>query len=279
MRVLIDAGNGAAAGWAAPAFRSVGCEVEELHCTPDGTFPERSPNTAVPEALRDTCRVVAERGVDFGVAFDGDGDRAVFVDETGQYVESDQSVILLARNALRRQPGGTVIYDQKCSQHVGQEITRAGGRPVRERSGYAFIKNRLLDEGAIFAGEASGHFFFREVGGDDAIYAGLRMAAILQEAGEPLSTLLNTIPDYHISPDIRLPRPAGDAQTVIEHLKDCFSERPQDYTDGVRIQFDDGWALCRESVTEPVITLRFEGDTPEALERIKGRVMDEIPEP
>mgnify|MGYP006278309261 CR=1 FL=1 len=276
LRVLVDAGNGSASRWAPDALRTAGCEVEELFCNPDGTFPNRSPNPAVPEALEETGRVVAGRNVDFAVAFDGDADRAVFVDGHGNYMESDEAVILLARDALRREPGSAVIYDQKCSERVGEEIRKAGGRPIRERSGYAFIKNRLLEEEAAFAGEASGHFFFREMGGDDAIYAALRMAKLIRDSGRSLAQLRETVPDRHITPDIRLPRPQGDAQAVIEHLKKRFSNRPQDYIDGVRVRFENGWALCRESVTEPVITIRVEGDTPEAMERLRELVLGEI---
>jgi phosphomannomutase/phosphoglucomutase len=276
LRVLVDAGNGSASCWAPEALRMAGCEVEELFCEPDGTFPHRSPNPAVPETLEKTGRVVAEHNVDFAVAFDGDGDRAVFVDGRGSYMESDEAVILLARDALGRDPGSAVIYDQKCSERVGEEIRKAGGRPIRERSGYAFIKNRLLEEDAAFAGEASGHFFFREVGGDDAIYAALRMAKLVRDSGRSLAELRETVPARYITPDIRLPRPEGDGQAVIEHLKQRFSNLPQDYIDGVRIRFEDGWALCRESVTEPVITIRVEGDTPEAMERLRELVLGEI---
>jgi phosphomannomutase/phosphoglucomutase len=276
LRVLVDAGNGSASGWAPRALEMVGCDTERLHCRPDGRFPNRSPNPAVPEALEETGRVVKRRGVDFAVAFDGDSDRAVFVDGCGNYVESDAALILLARQALARSPGGVVIYDQKCTKRVGEEIKRAGGHPVRERSGYAFIKNRLLDEGAVFAGEASGHFFFQEVGGDDAIYAALRMASLIRSEGRSLAELRGTIPPWHITPDIRLPRPEGDGLEVIRHLKDRFAGRPQDYTDGVRIDFEDGWALCRQSVTEPVITVRVEGDTPEEMERLRKLVLEEI---
>ena len=277
LRVLVDAGNGCAAGWAPEALRGAGCEVTELFCAPDGRFPNRSPNPSSGQVLKEASALAVATNADLAVAFDGDADRAVFLDENGVLVEGDKSIIVFARDILAREPGATIVYDLKCTQRVAQEVRRAGGRPVAERSGYAFIKSRLLDEGAAFAGEASGHFFFRELGGDDGIYAALRMAALLRAGGRRLSELVGSIPPYFISPDIRLPRPANDGPQVVEHLKRAFADRPQDHTDGVRIEFPHGWALCRVSVTEPVVTLRFEGESPAALEDIRQRVLQQIP--
>jgi phosphomannomutase/phosphoglucomutase len=210
-------------------------------------------------------------------AFDGDADRVVFMDEGGVYVDSDRSIILFARDVLAREPGAAVVYDLKCTRRVAEEVERAGGRPLRERSGYAFIKTRLLQEHAAFAGEASGHFFFREIGGDDGIYAALRMLEVLKRAGRPLSELVGSIPDYYVSPDLRLPVGRAEGQRVIERLKQRFADHPQDCTDGVRIEFERGWALCRMSVTEPALTLRFEGETPRDLEAVRERVLAEVP--
>ncbi len=278
LKVLVDAGNGCAGQWAPHALRAAGFDVEELFCEPDGTFPNRSPNPSGPEVLGEASRLVRERHADFAAAFDGDADRVVFLDEQGAFVDGDRSIILFARDVLSRRPGAAIVYDIKCARAVAQQVRRAGGRPVRERSGYAFIKSRLLDENAAFAGEASGHFFFREIGGDDGIYAALRMGEILSACGQPFSRLLASVPQYNVSPDIRMPRPRGDGERVIQALSRVFADYPQDFTDGVRIEFGNGWALCRISVTEPVLTLRFEGDTPEVLEEIKRRVLAEIPE-
>lgn len=276
-RVLVDAGNGCASEWAPQAFRDAGYEVEELNCRPDGSFPARSPNPSVAKNLRDTARAVGKADVDFGVAFDGDADRAVFLDERGRTVDTERAIIILARAVLDATPGATVVCDLKCTEKVAEEVERMGGRVVAERSGHAFIKTRLITEKAAFAGEASGHFFFGELGRDDGLYAGLRLGEVLGKAGRRLSEMAASVPDFHISPDIRLERPRGDGDQVIERLKDEFSGYPQEYRDGVRIEFGDGWALCRQSVTEPAITLRFEADTPERLEEIKKMVMDRIP--
>ena len=276
-RVVVDAGNGCTGEWAPEALRAAGYDVVELFCEPDGTFPNRSPNPSGGDVLGEAARLVVENHADLGVAFDGDGDRAVFLDESGTFVPSDKAIVVFARDILAKRPGGAVVYDLKCTRRVAEEIGRAGGRPLHERSGYAFIKNRLMDEGAVFAGEASGHFFFPEIGGDDGIYATLRMGEIIAKTGRRLSELVADIPPYFISPDTRLARPYGDGARAIERLKEVFADRPQDYTDGVRIDFDDGWAICRMSVTEPVLTLRFEGNSPEALARIKAMVLAEIP--
>jgi len=275
--VVVDAGNGCAARWAPPALRAAGYDVRELFCEPDGTFPNRPPNPSAPDALREASRVVEQSRADLAIAFDGDADRVVFIDEKGACLDSDKAIIIFARAVLAREPGASVVYDLKCTRRVAEEVERAGGRPVAERSGYAFIKSRLLDEDAPFAGEASGHFFFRELGGDDGIYAALRMGAIVAAGDRRLSELASSIPPYFITPDLRVPRAKDDGAEVVERLKRVFAERPQDHTDGVRVEFDHGWALCRVSVTEPVITLRFEGDSPEALEAIRQRVLSEIP--
>ena len=272
LRVLIDAGNGCASEWAPEAFRRAGAQVAELNCQPDGTFPNRSPNPSQRENLEQTGQKVREADVDFGAAFDGDGDRVVFLDEHGRVVQTDRAIVLLARAALENHPGGGVVYDIKCTDRVPEEVRRAGGIPLPERSGHAFIKTRLLREEAAFAGEASGHFFFAEIGGDDGLYAALAMARLLKNSGRCMSELAAAVPDYHITPDIRIPVEPGNAQEVIERVRETFSNRPQDDTDGVRVDFDDGWALVRPSVTEPVVTLRCEGDSDAALERIRERV-------
>ena len=278
LKVVIDAGNGVAGDWAPEAFRAAGYGVDELFCRVDGTFPDRSPNPSKPEAVRAASARVRETGADFAACFDGDADRAVFLDERGEFVPAEEAIILLARDILRTRQGGGVVYDLKCTRMVPREVERCGGRPIMERSGHSFIKHRLIEEGAVFAGEASGHFFFEELAGDDGIYAALRMGEVLARSGRALSALRATIPPYYISEDIRIPRPAGDARQVVERLAEAFADLPQDHTDGVRVEFDGGWALCRPSVTEPMVTVRVEGETPERLAEIRRTVLDAIPD-
>lgn len=276
-KALIDAGNGCASEWAPRAFRAAGYTAAELFCKPDGTFPNRSPNPSSAAAVGAASTRVREAGADFAVCFDGDADRAVFLDERGDFVDAEQALILLARDVLASERGAAVVCDLKSTRVVPAEIERAGGRAVMERSGYAFIKRRLIEEDAALAGEASGHFFFRELAGDDGIYAALRMGELLGASGRSLSELRATIPTYFISEDIRIARPTGDAEEVVRRLTEAFADRPQAHTDGVRIEFEGGWALCRPSVTEPAITVRVEGATPERLAEIKRTVLSHIP--
>ena len=278
LKVVLDAGNGVAGDWAPEAFRAAGYRVDELFCRVDGTFPDRSPNPSKPDAVRAASARVREAGADFAACFDGDADRAVFLDEHGEFVPAEEAIILFAREILRGRAGGGVVYDLKCTRVVPREVERCGGRPIMERSGHSFIKHRLITERAVFGGEASGHFFFEELAGDDGIYAALRMGEVLARSGGAFSVLRATIPPYFISEDIRIPRPRGDARQVVDRICGAFADRPQDRTDGVRIEFDGGWALCRPSVTEPVLTVRVEGDSPERLADIRRIVLAAIPD-
>jgi phosphomannomutase/phosphoglucomutase len=268
--VVVDAGHGCASQWAPQAFGAAGAQVVPLFCTPDGTFPDRSPNPARPEAVRAARQAVRDSGADLAACFDGDGDRAVFVDERGDYVPAEEVLILLARDRLAREPGAAVVYDQKCTHQVPLQIEAAGGRPVREKSGHTFIKARLLAEDAVLGGEISGHFFFRELGGDDGLYAALWVARMLAGSGRSLARMREAIPDYYVTGEMRVPCPPGHAHAIVGAVRAAFADRPQDDTDGVRVEFEDGWALCRPSVTEPVVTLAVEGYTPQARDRIRA---------
>jgi len=277
-KVLVDCGNGTASGWAPEALRRAGYSVVELFCTPDGRFPNRPPNPSEPGALRIASARLRRVGADMGACFDGDADRVVMLDERGRVVPAEQALILFVRHVLSQEPGGTIVYDLKATRVVEREIRRCGGRPVPERSGHAFIKRRLMLEGAVLAGEVSGHFFFGELGGDDGIYAALRLGEIVAEAGCSLGELRATVPPYFITEDIRIARPRGDGQFVVDRLRERFAGHPQDVTDGVRIEFAGGWALCRPSVTEPAVTVRVEGDSPERRDEIRRAVLDAIAE-
>jgi phosphomannomutase/phosphoglucomutase len=276
LKVLVDAGHGAASQWAPEAFRRADYDVVELYCEPDGTFPDRSPNPSNPKAVQQAGAHLRDSGADFGACYDGDGDRVVFLDEHGSFVPAEEALVLLARRQLEEEPGAAVVYDQKCPSLVSRQIEAAGGAPVPERSGHAFIKRRMIQEDAVMAGEVSGHMFFRAIRGDDGIYAALALGEALARSGRSLGDLLAELPPYYVSPDVRIPCPVGEAERVVAHVAEEFSDLPQDEMDGVRIEFPDGWALCRPSVTEPVITLRVEGDTPEKLESIRARMQAAI---
>jgi phosphomannomutase/phosphoglucomutase len=279
LKVVVDAGNGCYARIAPQVLRELGYEVVELYCEPDGRFPGRPPNPAVPANLKSLCESVVQSGADLGAAFDGDGDRVVFVDEQGRVVESDRSIVLFARYLLRRGPG-EVVYDLKCSSVVAEEVRRAGGLPVMEKSGHAFIKTTLLRRKAILGGEISGHFFFGELGRDDGLYAALLMLQIVAEDGQGLAAPADTVPRYPITPDIRLPCPFEKAQAIVRALEQAFARDTGcevSTLDGVRIAWPDGWALIRPSVTEPLITLRFEAHSQERLAQIQEMVIAQSP--
>jgi phosphomannomutase/phosphoglucomutase len=270
MKIVVDAGNGSYWDIAPDVFGCLGYEVVGLFCEPDGRFPNRGPNPASPENLVHLQRKVIEEGADMGVAFDGDGDRVAFVDDRGRIVENDKAIAIFIRRLLGKAgPGAKVVYDIKCSSIVPEEVLRLGGKPIMERSGHAFIKRRMITEGAIMAGEISGHFFFGDIGRDDGLFSSLLMADILSESGRKLSELADEIKLYPITPDIRIPSSPEETRRMMEEVKKRFSDRDISTIDGIRVQFEDGWALIRPSVTEPLITMRFEARTEERLEEIK----------
>ncbi|MFH1086308.1 MAG: phosphomannomutase/phosphoglucomutase, partial [Chloroflexota bacterium] len=276
-RMVVDAGNGSMGPVAPAILRALGQDVVELYCETDGSFPHRDPNPAVASHLTTLCARVCEVGAELGVAYDGDGDRVVFVDDLGLVQPADRVLVLLARQGLRAQPGAAVVYDLKSSSVVAEEVQRAGGRALMERSGHAFIKARLLADEALLAGELSGHYFFREIGGDDALYATLALLRALEALGLPLRQAMATVPAYPITPDLRAPCPRDEAERIIAELAAAYADCPQSDLDGVRIAFPDGWALARPSVTEPLITLRFEARTPERLAAIQADVRRAVP--
>lgn len=273
-RLVVDAGNGSMGIVAPPILRRLGQEIVPLYCEPDGAFPHRDPNPAVPSHLLALQMEVRRREAELGVAYDGDGDRVVFVDETGAVLAADRALVLFIRHILAEQPGAAVVYDLKSSSVVPEAILAAEGRPLMERSGHGFIKRRLIEEGAALGGEVSGHYFFSALRGDDALYATLLMLRVLDRLGAPLSGAMVAVPAYPITPDIRLPCPPERAQGILQDLRAAFAGYPISLLDGVRITFPDGWALARLSVTEPLITLRFEARSEEALARLMAEVRD-----
>jgi phosphomannomutase/phosphoglucomutase len=271
-RVVVDCGSGSMSTVAPGLLGQLGIAVIPLYCQPDGRFPFRDPNPAIARHLTNLCHAVVDQGAELGLAFDGDGDRVIAADGRGAVVPADRTLVLLIRDLLASQPGASVVYDQKSSSIVPEEIVRHGGRPLREKSGHAFIKRRLLIEDAALGGEISGHYFFRELGGDDALYACLALLRALDRLGASFTEAIASVPSYPISPDIRLPATPDVARRVLADLEASFSEQPVDHLDGVRIDFSDGWALARLSVTEPLITLRFEAHTQDRLAALQAEI-------
>ncbi|MDI7275539.1 MAG: phosphomannomutase/phosphoglucomutase [Anaerolineae bacterium] len=276
LSLVVDCGNGCYSHVAPRVLRRLGYRVEGLFCQPDGRFPNRPPNPALARNLRALCERVVEGRADLGVAFDGDGDRVAFVDDTGTPAESDRVAVLFARWALRQGPG-EVIYDIKSSSVLKEAVEEAGGRATMERSGHAFIKTALLERDALFGAEISGHYFFRELGGDDGLFACCLLLQILQAEERGLAGLLQGVPRHPITPDIRLPCPPERAGAILEELRRAFPGYPVSLLDGTRVDFGDGWALARRSVTEALITLRFEAHSQARLTEIQALVRRRVP--
>lgn len=279
-RLVFDCGSGASAWALGDVIRGLGLNAHSLFDTPDGSFPHRTPDISGPEDLAALqAAVVAERAA-AGFGFDGDGDRVGLVDERGGRVYSDRLIAWLAAELVRRNGGGTVIYDLKLSKLVADEVERAGGLAVPQKSGHTFIKRTLLDRGAILAGEYSGHIFFGELGGvDDALFAALLMAELLAEDGRPVSEVFAALPAYASTPDIRV-HVAGDKAALIERVAEAAAHEGAEVIrlDGVKAVYADGWALMRASVTESALTFRFEAPTAAQAEAVVARFLAALPE-
>lgn len=263
LKVVLDCGNGACSLIAPKIFHSLGYEVIELFCTPDGSFPNRSPNPAIAENLAVLSQQVSKQGAAVGIAYDGDGDRVAFIDANGQMIENDRILALFARYLLAKQKG-VIVYDSKCSLVVAEEIAHLGGIPRMARSGHGFVRQEFLATNALLAGELSGHFFWRKLLFDDGIYSSLVLLELLQENGISLFQMDKDLPRYLITPDIRLPF-SGDSEELIEDVAQKLSHFPLSRLDGVRVNLPDCWGMIRPSITEPILTLRFEGKNQEKL--------------
>ena len=279
LHVLVDAGCGAMGPVAPEAFRRVGYRVTELSCVPDGAFPDRSPNPAEYSCLAKTGAAVRAAGADFGVAFDGDGDRAVFLDETGTPVQNEKSLVLFIRSLLKARPT-PVVYDQKSSSVIRDAVLEMGGTPLPEKSGHAFIKKRFLENGAALAGEVSGHFFFGELGYDDGLFAALTMAELIAKSGRTLGEMAAEIVCPPITPDIRIFCPYDQQQRWLDGVEAMAREKGAQisHLDGVRADFGDAWFLMRKSVTAEQVTLRAEAPTQPRLRALLAEIAKALPE-
>ena len=274
MKIVVDCGNGVAGHLAPELFRRMGCEVIELFCEVDGTFPNHHPDPSKPENLKDVIRALKETDAELGLAFDGDGDRLGVVTKDGEIVYPDRQLMLFAADVLTRNPGAQIIYDVKCSRWVAESVRHQGGVPLMWNTGHALIKTKLKETGAPLAGEMSGHMFFKErwYGFDDGLYAGARLLEIVsrwKDANWPLKNL----PDALSTPELNLKMKEGEPHRLIETLQKNGrfpTARELVTIDGVRAEYADGFGLARASNTTPVVVLRFEADSPAALARIKG---------
>ena len=273
MRIAVDCGNGVA-GIAAPRlFRALGCELEELYCDVDPTFPNHHPDPSHAENLADLIAAVRKGRSELGFAFDGDGDRLGVVTKDGGVIYPDRLLMLFAADVLSRNPGAEIIYDVKSTRLLAPWIERHGGRPLMWKTGHSFIKAKLAETGAPLAGEMSGHTFFKErwYGFDDALYAGARLLEILSRSHDA-SGVLNSLPDAPSTPELQWKLAEGEPHALIATLQAAkpFPHAARILTiDGVRAEYADGFGLARASNTTPVIVLRFEADTQDALKRIQ----------
>ena len=274
--VAVDVGNGSCALYAEPLLREAGLKVTVLNGEPDGSFPSRGPEPK-DDNLQPLARLVRERGHNFGVAYDGDGDRAVFVDDKGRILPGDITLALFAKHYLQRHRGGKVIADVACSMAVEDVVKKYGGELLLSRVGHAYLLNAMVRERALIGGEIAGHFYFSELNGiDDAIFATMKMAQVV--TGSPLSGLLEDIPRYPSTPVITYDCPDERKFLVVDRL--AAKLESEGYTivrlDGVKVIDDEGWALVRASNTLPQIKLRAEAKSEEGLRRLLGLVEEEL---
>ncbi|VEN73687.1 Phosphomannomutase/phosphoglucomutase [Candidatus Desulfarcum epimagneticum] len=281
LKVGVDAGNGVAGPVVAPLLREMGCEVHDLFCDMDGTFPNHEADPTVEENMRALSRLVREKNLDLGVGYDGDGDRLGVVDEKGRMIAGDRLMIVFIRDILKKSPGATFISEVKCSRVLYDEIEALGGRGIMWKTGHSLIKGKMKEEKAVFAGELSGHLFFgdRYFGYDDAIYAALRLLEILSATGQSVSGLLSDVPETVNTPEIRIERPDSEKFEIVRAAGEYFKKSHEVIDiDGARIMFEGGWALVRASNTQPALSLRFEADTPGRLDEIRAIVEGKLKE-
>lgn len=277
IRLVLDCGNGTGSVVAPQALQAAGIEVECLYCESDGTFPNHHPDPTVDANVVDLIEAVKVSGADLGVGLDGDADRIGAVSELGRIIRGDHLLLLYALDTLPAHPGAEIVFDVKCSKALPEMISAAGGRPVMWKTGHSLIKERMKRGNAPVAGEMSGHICFADkyFGFDDAIYAAARLAGLVQRSGRSLSELAAVIPAYPSTPELRVDCPEEAKFDVVRRAVDHYRRaHVVNEIDGVRIDFQDGWALIRASNTQPVIVLRFEASDSAALRRIRDEVAE-----
>ena len=274
LKVVVDGGNGTNGPVVSKLLRSVGCQVIELFCEPDGNFPNRTPDPTKSGAVEALSARVKEEQADLGVAYDGDGDRLAVVDDQGNVILGDQILMILARDVLRQQPA-KIVVEILCTQALADDIAAHGGEPILVPSGYAFVYHAMHSSGAAVGGELSGHLFFNEPGFDfdDAILGTVKLLNIIKQNQKLLSEMVAVLPTYFSSPELRLLCPDAVKGKVVEQVKVYFErEYSVDTLDGARIHFDDGWAIVRQSNTQPRLSMRFEARSAAGLETIQSSV-------
>jgi len=274
MRIAVDCGNGIPGAFAPALYRKLGCDVEELFCEVDGTFPNHHPDPSQPENLKDLIAALKKGNAEIGLAFDGDGDRLGVVTKAGKVIFPDRQLMLFAADVLKRNPGAEILFDVKCTRNLAPWIRKHGGRPTMWKTGHSLIKAKMKETGALLAGEMSGHIFFKErwYGFDDGLYAGARLLEFLSSVPD-ISAALDELPDSLNTPELQIKLKEGENYALIEKLQKTArfpNARELITIDGLRVEYSDGFGLARSSNTTPVVVLRFEADDEAALKRIQA---------
>jgi phosphomannomutase/phosphoglucomutase len=278
LQVVVDAGNGVAGLYAPALLRRLGCDVVELHCESDGSFPNHLPDPEDERNVEDLKAKVVEVGADLGIAYDGDADRVGVVDERGHRHEADLILALLARDLLSRHPGAKIVFDVKSSQSLIDDIEKHGGVPVMWKTGHSHLKRKMREDGILLGGEVSGHMFFAEnyYGVDDGILASCKIIEMVSRVAGPISRLFDSVPHLRATPELKAPCPDGEKFRVVEEVTRELKPRYQTIDiDGARVVFPGrGWGLVRASNTNPYLTLRFEARTDAEIAEMKREVYD-----
>jgi len=281
LKIVIDAGNGTSGFLIPELMEKLNLNPSCLYMEPDGNFPNHLPDPTVVENMQDLIAKVKQLKADIGIGYDGDADRIGAIDDRGRIVWGDKLLCLYAKDMLSRHPHSKVIMDVKCSQATIEYIEKYGGKPIMWKTGHSLIKEKMKKEGALLAGEMSGHMFFKDnyLGFDDAFFASLRLLEILSKTKEKFSQLVDEIPNYYSTPEIRIDCPEQEKFKVVENFKKYFKKKYKTIDiDGVRILFENGWGLVRASNTQPILVLRFEAKTEQGLQEIKNEIKKKLSE-
>ena len=280
MKIAVDCGNGVAGVIATELFKKLGCEVTELFCDVDGTFPNHHPDPSKLENLTDICASIKENKLELGLAFDGDADRVGVIDDKQNVIWPDRQMILYSEDVLSRVPGALIIYDIKSSYNLGKEITKMGGKELMWKTGHSLIKAKMKETDAALAGEMSGHIFFKErwYGFDDGLYSAARMLEILSKKEGTASEIFNALPDSCNTPEIQINFNEGEHHVFMEKFKNTadFGDADISTIDGMRVTWDKGWGLIRPSNTTPCLVLRFEAEDESSLSEAQENFRKQI---
>lgn len=280
IKVCIDPGNGAAGDISVRIANSVPGEHKVINPLIDGNFPSHHPDPTIPANMQQLIDIVEKENFDFGIAFDGDGDRIGAVDKKGRILYGDQLMMLFSRDVLQKHPGATIIADVKASQTLFDDIAKHGGDPLMWKTGHSIVKSKMKETQAKLAGEMSGHIFFADeyFGYDDGLYSAVRLMNLLAHTEKSLEELMDEMPEVYNTPELRIDTTEERKFEIVAEIKERLEAEKADVSDvdGVRVNTEDGWWLARASNTQPAIIARAEGKNPEALERLKALLTSQL---